>query len=176
MRRFVLGEFEEPRACVDAVRRLRESGVGGLDAYSPHPLPGIEDALLLPRSKVPLVAFTGGILGAIGGYALQWYLNSIAYPINVANRPRHGFWTNIPITFESGILIAVLSIFFGSIFGFFQLPRTYHAVFESERFRTASLDKCWVSAETEDEAALEELERKFREVGAHKVHSVAESV
>ena len=161
---------------MDAVRRLRESGVGGLDAYSPHPLPGIEDALLLPRSKVPLVAFTGGILGAIGGYALQWYLNSKAYPIDVGNRPQHGFWTNIPITFESGVLLAVLSIFFGSIFGFFQLPRTYHPVFESERFRTASLDKCWVSAETEDEAALEELERKFREVGAHKVHSVAESV
>ena len=176
MRRFVLGEFDEPAACVEAARRLRDKGVEGLDAYSPHPLPKIDDALGLPRSKVPLVAITGGVLGAVGGYGLQAWLNGILYPINVGNRPPHGFWTNIPITFESGVLVAVLSIFFGSIFGFFQLPRTYHPVFESERFRTASLDKCWVSAETEDEAALEELERKFREVGAHKVHSVAESV
>jgi ActD protein len=176
MRYFVLGEFDDPDPCVDAVRRLREIGVAGLDAYSPYPLHGIDDALGLPRSKVPVVALTGGVLGALGGYFMQAYLNGKAYPINVGNRPPHGFWTNIPITFETGVLLAVLSIFFGSIFGFFQLPRPYHPVFESERFRTASLDAFWIGAETEDEDAVPELEKKFREVGAHKVHSVAESV
>jgi hypothetical protein len=176
MRRFVLGEFSEPAACVAAARKLREGGVSGLDAYSPYPLHGIDEALELPRSKVPLVALTGGVLGALGGYTLQWWMNAVDYPINVGNRPQHGFWTNIPITFESGVLIAVLSIFFGSIFVFFGLPRTYHPVFESERFRTASLDAFWISAETADEGAVPELERKFREAGAHKVHTVMESV
>jgi Protein of unknown function (DUF3341) len=175
MRRFVLGEFDEPYACVEAVRQLRDKGVSGLDAYSAHPLPHVDEALGLPRSKVPIVAFAGGVLGALGGYWLQAYLNGVAYPINVGNRPPHGFWTNIPITFECGVLLSVLSIFFSAIFGFFQLPRTYHPVFESERFRTASLDKCWVSAETTEESAVLELERKFREVGAHKVHSVEET-
>ena len=107
---------------------------------------------------------------------MQWWMNAVNFPINVANRPQHGFWTNIPITFECGILLSVLSIFFSSIFGFFRLPRTYHPVFESERFRTASLDAFWISAETEDETAVAELERKFREAGAHKVHTVTESV
>lgn len=176
MRRFVLGEFTRPDACVEAARKLRESGVAGLDAYSPYPLHGIDDALELPRSKVPIVALTGGVLGAVGGYALQWYLNAVAFPINVGNRPQHGFWTNIPITFESGVLISVLSIFFSSIFVFFGLPRTYHPVFESERFRTASLDAFWISAETSDEKAIPELERKFREAGARKVHTVVETV
>jgi hypothetical protein len=176
MKRFVLGEFTEPDACVEAARKLREAGVTGLDAYSPYPLHGIDDALALPRSTVPIVGLTGGVLGALGGYALQWYLNSKAYPINVGSRPQHGFWTNIPITFESGVLISVLSIFFGSIFGYFRLPRTYHPVFESERFRTASLDAFWISAETSDENAVPDLERKFREAGAHKVHTVVESV
>ena len=175
MRRFVLGEFGEPEACVEAARKLREQGVPKLDAHSPYPLHGIDDALDIRRSKVPVVALTGGVLGALGGYALQWYLNSRAYPINVGSRPQHGFWTNIPITFESGVLIAVLSIFFGSIFWFFRLPRTYHPVFESERFRTASLDAFWISAETSDENAVADLERKFREAGAHKVHTVAEA-
>ncbi|MGZ6125113.1 MAG: DUF3341 domain-containing protein [Myxococcales bacterium] len=175
MRRFVLGEFTRPDECVAAARKLREGGVSGLDAYSPYPLHGIDDALELPRSKVPIVALTGGVLGALGGYTLQWWMNAVDYPINVGNRPQHGFWTNIPITFESGVLIAVLSIFFSSIFVFFGLPRTYHPVFESERFRTASLDAFWISAETADENAVPELERKFREAGAHKVHTVLES-
>jgi hypothetical protein len=176
MRRFVLGEFSQPDACVQAARKLREGGVAGLDAYSPYPLHGIDDALALPRSKVPIVALTGGVLGALGGYTLQWWMNAVDFPINVGNRPQHGFWTNIPITFESGVLIAVLSIFFSSIFVFFGLPRTYHPVFESERFRTASLDAFWISAETADENAVPELEQKFRDAGARKVHTVAESV
>jgi len=176
MRYFVLGEFTEPKDCVEAVRRLRETGVEGLDAYTPYPLHDIDDALGLPRSTVPVVALTGGVFGAIGGYVMQAWMNGKDYPINVGNRPPHGFWTNIPITFESGVLIAVLSIFFSSIFKYFQLPRPYHPLFESERFRSASLDAFWVAAETADESALPDLERKFRESGAHKVHSVAESV
>jgi ActD protein len=176
MRRFVLGEFAHPEACVGAVRTLREGGVSGLDAYSPYPLHGIDEALALPRSKVPLVALIGGLLGASGGYAMQWWMNAVNFPINVANRPQHGFWTNIPITFECGILLSVLFIFFSSIFGFFRLPRTYHPVFESEQFRTATLDKFWVSAETEDEAATAALEEKFRAAGAARVHTVVESV
>ncbi len=176
MKRFVLGEFGEPEACVVAVRRLRAQGVPELDAYSPFPLHGIDEALELPRSKVPLVALTGGVLGAGAGYLMQWWMNGINYPINVGNRPPHGFWTNIPITFESGVLLAVLSIFFSSIFVFFRLPRTYHPVFESEQFRTASLDAFWISAETEDEAAVAKIEEKFREAGARRVHTVAESV
>lgn len=176
MRRFVLGEFHEPEACVEAVRALHAQGVAGLDAYSPYPLHGIDEALELPRSKVPLVALTGGVLGASGGYAMQWWMNSVNYAINVGNRPPHGFWTNIPITFESGVLISVLSIFFSAIFFFFRLPRTYHPVFESEQFRTASLDRFWVSAETDDQDAIASLEEKLRSAGARRVHTVVESV
>ena len=176
MRRFVLGEFSKPEACVEAARTLHAQGVVGLDAYSPYPLHGIDEALELPPSKVPLVALTGGLLGLIGGYAMQWWMNGVDYPINVGNRPPHGFWTNIPITFECGILLAVLSIFFSSIFGFFQLPRTYHPVFESEQFRTASLDRFWISAETEDEEKVAGLQEQLRAAGAIRIHTVLESV
>jgi hypothetical protein len=176
MKRYVLGEFVKPEECVDAAAKLRAAGVGGLDAYSPYPLHGIDEALGLPRSKVPLVALIGGITGALSGYALQWWCNAVNYPINVGNRPSHGFWTNIPITFECGILLAVLSIFFSNIFYFFKLPQPYHPVFESERFRTASLDRFWISAELDTDEGVPDLEQRLRDLGAHKVHTVVESV
>jgi ActD protein len=175
VRRFVLGEFAEPEDCVDAVRKLRDSGVSGLDTYSPYPLHGIDQALGLKRSTVPVVALTGGVLGALGGYTMQAWMNGVSFAINVGNRPPHGFWTNIPITFESGVLLSVLSIFFGSIFYYFGLPRPYHPIFESEQFRTASLDAFWLSIETEDEEAVAELEKKLRETGARRVHTAVES-
>jgi hypothetical protein len=176
LRRIVLGEFVHPEDCVNAARKLREAGVRNLDAYSPYPLHGIDEALQLPRSKVPLVALIGGVSGAGLGYAMQWWMNAVNFPINVGNRPQHGFWTNIPITFECGILLSVLSIFFSAIFGFFRLPRPYHPVFESERFRTASLDRFWISAETESDEEVPTIEEHFRGVGAHKVHTVVENV
>jgi len=172
MKRLVLAEFAEPEPMVEAARKLRESGREGLDAYSPYPIHGIDDALKLPRSKVPLVALIAGLTGATGGYVLQWWTNAVDFEINVANRPPHAWPTNIPVTFESGVLICVLTIFFGSIFYFFGLPRTYHPVFESEEFRSASLDKFWISAEMKDGEDPRDLERTLRELGARRVTHV----
>jgi hypothetical protein len=174
MKRLVLAEFAEPERMVEAARYLREAGREGLDAYSPYPVHGIEEALALPRSKVPLVALIAGLTGAAGGYVLQWWTNAVDYLINVANRPPHAWPTNIPVTFESGVLVCVLTIFFGSLFYFFGLPRTYHPVFEVEAFRSASLDKFWISAELRDGEEPGDLERMLRELGAGRVTQVGE--
>jgi len=174
MKRLVLAEFAEPAPMVEAARKLRESGREGLDAYSPYPVHGIDEALELPRSKVPLVALVAGLTGAAGGYVLQWWTNAVDYPINVANRRLDAWPTNIPVTFESGVLLCVLTIFFGSLFYFFGLPRTYHPVFETEAFRSASLDKFWISAELLPGEEPGELERTLRELGAGRVTHVKE--
>ena len=174
MKRLVLAEFAEPEPMVEAARKLRESGREGLDAYSPYPVHGIDQALALPRSKVPLVALIAGLSGAAGGYVLQWWTNAVDYEINVANRPPHAWPTNIPVTFESGVLACVLTIFFGSLFYFFGLPRTYHPVFEVEAFRSASLDKFWLSAELLPGEEPADLERTLRELGAGRVTQVRE--
>jgi ActD protein len=175
MKRLVLAEFAEPEPMVAAARKLREAGRAGLDAYSPFPVHGIDEALQLPRSKVPLVALIAGLLGATGGYVLQWWTNAVDYEINVANRPPHAWPTNIPVTFESGVLLCALTLFFGSLFYFFGLPRPYHPVFEAEEFRSASLDKFWISAELLEGEELQDLERTLRELGARRVTQVREA-
>ena len=172
MKRLVLAEFAEPEPMVEAARKLRDSGREGLDAYSPYPVHGIDDALKLPRSKVPLVALIAGLAGATGGYVLQWWTNAVDYELNVANRPPHAWPTNIPVTFESGVLLCALTLFFGSLFYFFGLPRTYHPVFEAEEFRSASLDKFWISAEMKDGEDPRDLERTLLELGARRVTHV----
>jgi hypothetical protein len=172
---FVLGEFRDTAALLAAGRALREAGLGRLDAYSPYPVHGIEEALALPRSIVPRIALGGGLAGLCGGYLLQYWCNVIDYPLNVGGRPLHGWPSNIPITFESGILLTALSIFFGSLY-LFGLPRPYHPVFESEQFRSASLDAFWISAEADDEEQAAGLEEKLRQAGAGRVHTVVEAV
>jgi Protein of unknown function (DUF3341) len=168
----VLAEFRDETALCAAARRMRELGHRGLDAYSPVPVHGIDEALGLTRSAVPLIALIGGVTGAVSGYVMQWWMNGVDYALNVGNRLPHSPPTNIPITFEMGVLIAAFSIVIGMIL-LSGLPRLYHPVFEVEAFRTASVDGFWLAAEVArgaEQPALDELRR----LGAVQVSQVAE--
>ena len=71
MRTFVLAEFRNPEPMLEALRALRQGGETALDAYTPYPLHGTSEAIGLPKSRVPLLALAGGLLGAGGGYLMQ---------------------------------------------------------------------------------------------------------
>jgi hypothetical protein len=172
----VLGEFEREHALLQAARALRAGRRAHplhLDIHSPYPLHGADEALGLRRSTVPLVALVFGVTGAVSGYLLQWYVNGVAWPLNVGGRPPHSPPAFIPVTFELGVLFAALSIFLGLLFGYFRFPRVHHPVFEVEAFRSASIDALWLSAEV-DAAAADEVAEELRRLGARQVSIVAE--
>lgn len=175
MKSYVLAEFPVEAALLEAARTLRKGGHEGLDIHSPYPLHGADEALGLPRSKVPLVALTGGLVGAISGYLLQWYTVGFAWPLNVGGRPPHSAPAFIPVTFELGVLFAAGAIFFGLLFGFFAFPRTHHPVFEVEAFRSASIDALWLSAEV-DGGEADRVAGELRRLGARQVSIVVPEV
>lgn len=175
MKAYVLGEFEREEALLGATRELRGRVQGTLDLHSPYPLHGADEALGLPRSRVPLVALVAGVTGALGGYLMQWYLAAVDWPLNVGNRPPHSAPAFIPVTFELGILFASLAIFFGLLGGFFGFPRLHHPVFEVEAFRSASIDGLWLSAEVEGKDA-EPVAAELRRLGARHVAIVPEGL
>ncbi len=168
---WVLGEFSEDRKLLDAARALRADGITGLDLHSPYPIHGAEEALGLRRSTVPLVALVGGLTGAITGYLIQWYTVGFDWPLNVGNRPPHSPPAFVPVTFEMGVLISALSIFFGLLFAYFAFPRVHHPVFEVEAFRSASIDRLWLSAAVPDDRA-EAVAASLRRLGAAQVSVV----
>jgi hypothetical protein len=173
MRTWVLAEFPSPSALVAAATRVRDAGFTDLDTHSPFPLREGDEALRLNRSRVPLIALLGGLTGAAGAYAMQWWMNAVDYPINVGNRPPHSPPSFIPITFEVSVLIAGLSIFFGLIF-LSRLPQPYHPVFELDTFRSASSHGFWLSVEVEGVEQRESLEKRLQELGATEVSAVQE--
>jgi hypothetical protein len=170
---YVLAEFKDAPTLFTAARRLRVLGHTRLDAHSPFPLHGAEEALGLARSKVPLIALVGGVSGAVGGYVMQWWMNGVDFAINVGNRLPHSPPTNIPITFETGVLLASLSIVVG-LFALCGFPRTYHPTFELDAFRTASVDALWLSAEVKPEEA-EAVVKELGQLGALQVSAVEEA-
>ncbi len=169
---FVLAEFDtETRLCT-AARRLRELGHARLDTHSPYPLHGVDEALGLPRSPVPLIALVFGVTGAATGYLMQWWMNAVDFPINVGNRPPHSPPANIPITFELAVLFASIAIVVG-LFALAGFPRTHHPTCEGEAFRTASIDALWLSAEV-DPGAASGVADELGRLGARQVAQVPE--
>ncbi|HZZ85942.1 MAG TPA: DUF3341 domain-containing protein [Anaeromyxobacteraceae bacterium] len=159
-RSFVLAEFAGPDALFAAARQVRAAGHTALDAHMPYPVHGADEALGLKRSRVPLIALVGGLAGVVTAYLMAWWMNAVDYRINVAGRPFNALPAFVPIMFELGVLFASLAIFVGAIL-LFGLPRLHHPVFEVEEFRSASVDKFWLSVETSGETGRlrEELQR-----------------
>jgi hypothetical protein len=156
METWVLAEFKTPHHLLDAARKMREAGHTSLDAYTPYPVHGTDEALGLKRSKVPMIAATGAILGAATGFGMIWYANAYDYAINIAGRPTFSWPTFIPITFELAVLTSALFIFFG-LMALFGLPRLHHPVFEVAEFASASTHAFWLSVVSEDAAVPDRL-------------------
>jgi hypothetical protein len=184
---WVLGSFKKADACLKAIRQLRADGETDLDTYSAYPMHGAEEALGLRKSKVPLIVLGCALFGAFNGYGIQTWANATSLPLldgpwlgslrgyllNVGGRTAHAWPLNIPITFELGVLLGA----FGALIGMLALnglPRLHHPVFEVEAFRSAQIDRYWLSVCSTDDAKREPLQKKLAELGAEDISHVAE--
>jgi hypothetical protein len=168
----LIAEFDNPEALVGAAHRAFAEGFRKMDAYSPFPVEGLAEALGFHRTRVPLIVLSGGILGCLGGFFLQYWLAVIDYPINVGGRPLNSWPSFIPVTFELTILIAALSAFFG-VLALNGLPMPYHPVFNVERFELASRNRFFLLIEAADPRFDSAGTRRFLEnIGSHGVYEV----
>jgi ActD protein len=145
----VVASFEGPAELVEAVRRLHADGFRRIDAHSPFPIHGMDEALGLGRSKVPLLVLAGGLLGAVFAQWLQWYLSVEGYALNTGGKPLNSPEAFVPITFETTILFASFAAVIGMLL-LNGLPRLYHPVFRSKSFEKVSTDGFLLTVEARD--------------------------
>jgi hypothetical protein len=168
----LMAEFEEPEQLVSAARRSHAEGYRKLDAYSPFPIEEVWEALGHHHNRLPLIVLTAGIIGAVGGFFLQYYLSVIAYPINVGGRPLNSWPSFIPVTFELTVLCAAVSAVLGML-ALNGLPTPYHPVFNVERFVHASGNRFFLCIESADPRFDPEKTRRFLEsLGSCQVSEV----
>jgi hypothetical protein len=169
----ILARFETPKALVVACRQVRDAGFEHWDAHCPFPVHGLEGAMGLKRSYVPLFSFVLAMGGAAAGMALQWWVSTQAYPLTISGKPLFSWPAFVPIMFECAILGGAL----GAVLGFFvqsRMPRPNHALFASKAFERVTDDAFFISIEVADpEFDGEKTVELLRHAGASEVEAVA---
>ncbi|HSD10812.1 MAG TPA: DUF3341 domain-containing protein [Candidatus Binatia bacterium] len=158
----LMAEFDKPADLVDACRAAREAGYRRMDAYTPFPLEAVFDAMGLHKNAMPLIVLLGGLLGGLGGLALQYWVSVVAYPLNVGGKPFFSLPAFIPVTFECAILAAALFAVLGML-ALNGLPMPYHPVFNVPSFALASRDRFFLAIEAADPKFDREGTQKFLE-------------
>jgi mono/diheme cytochrome c family protein len=162
----VLAEFDTPGELVEAARRVRDAGFTDFDCYSPFPVHGIDPAMGIKRTILPLVIFGGGFTGAVSGLLLQWYCNAHAWTWNISGKPLWSIPANIPIAYELTILLSALTAFFG-MWAFNKLPAVWHPFFRKDRFARVTDDGFFVGIEAADRRFdLEKTTKLLQDAGA----------
>ena len=169
----LIAEFAGPEGLLAAARAARRAGYRRIEAYSPFPVEGVAETLHTSPTRVPLIVLIGGIVGGLSGYALQYYVAVLSYPVVVAGRPLNSIPSFVPVTFEMTILFAALFGFAGVLIAN-GLPMLYHPVFNVPEFVRASRDRFFLCVEARDPLFDPIRTRAFlKSLGAREVHDVA---
>ena len=145
----VMARFDNPSQLVAAARSAYAAGYRQINGYSPFPIEELDEAIGFKRTTLPLIVFAGGVLGALGGFFMQYWMEVIDYPLNVGGKPFNSWPAFIPITFECTVLGAAFAAVFGML-ALNKLPQPYHPVFNAPSFALATRDSFFLVIEAKD--------------------------
>lgn len=145
----LVAEFSETPKVYHAAEMVRDAGYTKWDVYSPFPVHGMEHAMGVRPTKLPLIAVGAAIGGVAFAAFLQWITSAYLYPMVVQGKP-YGAWEPfMPIMFELGVLFTAFACLFGML-AFNGLPRFHHPLFGHERFYRISNDRFMIAIEADD--------------------------
>ncbi|HEX7599498.1 MAG TPA: quinol:electron acceptor oxidoreductase subunit ActD [Polyangia bacterium] len=148
----VLGIFDTPDALMKAIPKVRASMLGTVEAYTPYPIHGIDEALGLRRSPLGGMVLVMGVLGAVTALGFQYWISAIDYPIITGGKAAGSWEAFIPIMFEITVLFATFTAGLGMLFLLNKLPFFGHPVLSSKAITGITRDRYALALEAVDES------------------------
>ena len=179
----LVARFANPAELMHAAEAVRKAGYRYWDCHSPFPIHGIDHAMGISRTILPVVVFGAGAAGCTAGFLLQSFTNSFdfsiwalvwvtGYPFLISGKPLLSFPAFVPVMFELTILLSALTAAFGML-AFNQLPELYHPLLKHPGFGRATDDRFFISIEARDPQFLRSKTGEFlKSLGASSVEVV----
>jgi hypothetical protein len=175
----IMAEFGTPADIYHAAEAVRDAGYSKWDTFTPFPIHGMEEAMGVKRTILPLIVAMGAFTGVGLAYLMQWWMSSADYQMVVQGKPfgsviTGGWQPFVPITFELGILFAAFTSLIGML-ALNGLPRWHHPLMKKERFLSSAEDRFFVCIEASDPKFDPEQTRALlEEAGATSIELVEE--
>ncbi len=118
-RRILITTFEREEDLLAAVRQFRRRGLKILDAYTPYPVHGLDEAMGLAPSRLTWACAALGAVGAGFMFWFQEWTSAVDWPVNVGGKPLDSLPAFMPVVFESMVLAAGV----GTVLVFFAVSR-----------------------------------------------------
>jgi hypothetical protein len=109
--RVYVAVYDTAHDLVRAAAAVRKQDWPVVEAYTPYPVHGLDEALDRPRSRLAVAAFVCGLLGVVAALALQFWTTARDWPLNVGGQPWDSLPAFVPVTFEMMVLFAGLGLF-----------------------------------------------------------------
>lgn len=179
----VMGEFTEANELVEAGKKIRAMGYTKIDAMTPFPVHGIDDAIGIPRSHLGWIVIFFSMMGTATAIFLQWYTGATnmswlvkyglsGYPLVIGGKPLFDFSFSIPVAFELTVLFTAFATFLG-MWALNGLPRLYHPSMNYKNAHRASDDRFLLVIEADDpQFEPKKTSDHLRSVGAQEVEVV----
>ncbi|MFC1729471.1 DUF3341 domain-containing protein [candidate division KSB1 bacterium] len=145
----VLAEFGSPGDLLEAAKRVHSEGFKKFDCHSPFPIHGMDAAMGLSRSPLAKIVAIVAFFATCGGLFLQYWTNAVDYPLVISGKPLISYQAYAPVGFGIAVLISALTAFLGMLV-LNNLPKLFHPVFHSDRFKKFSDDGFFMSIEAGD--------------------------
>lgn len=107
---FLVGVFEDEDVLLDAVTKVRTSGVKIHEVYSPFPVHGLDERLGYKRTRLPIAAFFFGLTGTSLALIMQYWMLGFDWPMIIGGKNYTSLPPFIPVTFELTVLLSALGM------------------------------------------------------------------
>ena len=108
MSKLVAATFLLEDELLAACRAAREQEVPIHDAFTPYAVHGLDEAMGLERTRLPMVCFLLGMTGCLLALGFQVWASAVDWPLNVGGKSFSAVPALIPITFEMTVLFAAV--------------------------------------------------------------------
>ncbi|MBC8202306.1 MAG: DUF3341 domain-containing protein [Planctomycetes bacterium] len=153
-------EFTTTPGIYHAAEKVKDAGFRWFDCLVPFPVHGLDRAMGVKMTILPIIVFCAGVTGFIAACCLQIFTNSlevdlwalvpvVGYQFDVSGKPLLGPAAFVPVAFEMTVLFSALTAVFGTLI-LNKLPMFYHPTLKHPALARATDDRFFLVIEARD--------------------------